>query len=89
MWSVVSLDWLFSPTTSGLPLLVDTACHQWQLKECVCVKAMTSVLKVNIDVADNIFHLDVHYVCYTVLLQHFELQGRCFTNFHYYYYRIA
>ena len=29
----------------------------------------------------NIFHLDVHYVC--MLVQHFELQGRRFTNFHY------
>ena len=33
---------------------------------------------------DNIFHLDVHYVC--MLVQHFEPQGRHFTNFHYYYY---
>ena len=32
----------------------------------------------------SIFHLDVHYVC--VLVQRFEPQGRCFTNFHYYYY---
>ena len=37
-------------------------------------------------VADNVFHLDVHYVCYTMLVQHFEPQGRRFTNFHYYYY---
>ena len=28
---------------------------------------------------DNIFHLDVHYVC----VQRFEPQGRRFTNFHY------
>ena len=34
---------------------------------------------------DNIFHLDVHYVCYTMLVQRFEPQGRRFTNFHYYY----
>ena len=33
---------------------------------------------------DNIFHLDVHYVC--MLVQRFEPQGRRFTNFHYYYY---
>ena len=33
---------------------------------------------------NNIFHLDVHYVW--MLVQHFEPQGRCFTNFHYYYY---
>ena len=33
---------------------------------------------------DNIFHLDVHYVC--MFVQHFEPQGRRFTNFHYYYY---
>ena len=32
---------------------------------------------------DNIFHLDVHYVC--MLVQLFEPQGRRFTNFHYYY----
>ena len=36
--------------------------------------------------ADNIFHLDVHYVCYTMLVQCFELQGRRFTIFYYYYY---
>ena len=29
---------------------------------------------------DNIFHLDVHYVC--MLVQRFEPQGRRFTNFH-------
>ena len=34
--------------------------------------------------SDNIFHLNVHYVCYTMLVQRFEPQGRCFTNFHYY-----
>ena len=33
---------------------------------------------------DNILHLDVHYAC--MLVQRFEPQGRCFTNFHYYYY---
>ena len=33
---------------------------------------------------DNIFHLDVRYVC--MLVQRFEPQGRRFTNFHYYYY---
>ena len=38
-------------------------------------------------IADNIFHLNVHYVCYTMLVQHSELQGMRFTNFHYYYYR--
>ena len=36
-------------------------------------------------IADNILHLDVHYVCYTMLVQSFELQGRHFTNFHYYF----
>ena len=35
--------------------------------------------------SDNILHLDVHYVCYTMLVERFEPQGRCFTNFHYYY----
>ena len=34
-------------------------------------------------VFDDIFHLDVHYVC--MLVQCFEPQGRRFTNFHYYY----
>ena len=33
---------------------------------------------------DNIFHLTVHYVCYTMVVQHFEPQGRGFINFHYY-----
>ena len=38
---------------------------------------------------ENIFHLDVHYVCYiytivTMLVQCFELQGRRFTHFHYF-----
>ena len=36
-------------------------------------------------IADNIFNLDVHYVCYTMRVQRFEPQGRRFTNFHYYY----
>ena len=35
---------------------------------------------------NNIFHLDVHYVC--MLVQRFEPQGRRFTNFRYYYYLI-
>ena len=32
--------------------------------------------------ADNIFHLNALYVCYTMLVQRFEPQGRRFTNFH-------
>ena len=36
-------------------------------------------------IADNILHLDVHYVCYTMLVQSFQLQGRHFTNFRYYF----
>ena len=36
--------------------------------------------------SDNIFHLSVHYVCYTMIVQCFELQGRGFTNFHCYCY---
>ena len=36
-------------------------------------------------IADNIFHLDVHYVRYTILVQRLEPQGGHFTNFHYYY----
>ena len=35
-------------------------------------------------VLDNIFNLDVHYIC--MLVQRFEPQGRRFTNFRYYYY---
>jgi len=37
-----------------------------------------------LNIFDNIFHLDVHYVC--MLVQRFEPQGRRFTNFSYYYY---
>ena len=37
-------------------------------------------------IADNIFHLEVHYVCYTMLVQRFEPQGRRITNVHDYYY---
>ena len=36
-------------------------------------------------IADNTFCLDAHYVCYTMLVQRSEPQGRHFTNFHYYY----
>ena len=36
-------------------------------------------------IADNIFHLGVHYVYYYMLVQRFEPQGRSLTNFHYYY----
>ena len=35
--------------------------------------------------ADNIFHLNALYVCYTMRVQRFEPQERRFTNFHYYY----
>ena len=38
------------------------------------------------DIADTIFHLDVHYVCYIMHVQRLEARGRRFTNFHYYYY---
>ena len=34
-------------------------------------------------IADNIFHLDVHYVYYIMLDRRFEQQGRRFTNFLY------
>ena len=38
-------------------------------------------------VADNIFHLDVHYVCYvTMFVQRFQPRGRRSTNVHEYYY---
>ena len=35
-------------------------------------------------IAGNIFHLNVHYMCHSMLVQCFELQGRCFTHIHYY-----
>ena len=34
----------------------------------------------------DIIHLDVHYVCYTMLVQRFEPQDRRFTNYYYYCY---
>ena len=43
------------------------------------------VVVVVVFLCDNIFHLDVHYVCYTMLVQRFEPQGRRFTDFHYCY----
>ena len=36
-------------------------------------------------IVGDIFHLDVQYVRYTMLVQRFEPQGRRFTNSHYYY----
>ena len=35
--------------------------------------------------ADKIFHLDVHYVCYIMLVQRFEPQGSRFKIVHYCY----
>ena len=35
---------------------------------------------------DDVFHLDVHDVCYIILVQSFEPPGRRFTNVRYYYY---
>ena len=51
---------------------------------CVCVCLCVCVCVLNFLFLDNIFHLNVHYVC--MLVQRFEPQGRRFTNFHYYYY---
>ena len=54
---------------------------------CVCA-SLAQCLKTLVDIfffsSDNIFHLDVHYMCKPV--HRFEPQGRRFTNFHYYYY---
>ena len=64
--------------------------------ECVCVHLLHNYAWTHVDISlfflllfffDNIFHLDVHYVC--MLVQGFELQGRRFTNFHYCYYNPA
>ena len=38
-------------------------------------------------IADKVYHLDIHCMCYIMLVQRFEPQGRRFTNFHYYYCR--
>ena len=53
---------------------------------CVCVCIFCIIMLEHLSIytfifLDNIFHLDVHYVC--TLVQRFEPQGRCFTNFHY------
>ena len=53
------------------PLSMSTLCASFC---CCCCR----------QIADNIFHLDVHYVCYTIPVQRFEPQGRRFTNLHYY-----
>ena len=52
----------------------------------LCISSFPLFL--NLYIADNIFHLDVHSVCYSysMLVQCSELQSRRFTNFHYYYY---
>ena len=49
---------------------------------CVCIFCIVMLEHLSIYIFfDNIFHLDVHYVC--MLVQRFEPQGRRFTNFHY------
>ena len=58
---------------------------------CVCVRARIFCIVMleplsTVFSPDNIFHLDVHYACYTMLVQRYEPQGRRLTNFHYYYY---
>ena len=65
------------------------ALHSYQSVQCVCVcVCISSIVFKNpcryLLLLDNIFHLDVHYVC--MLVQCFETQGRPFTIFHYYYY---
>ena len=54
---------------------------------CVCIFCIIMLEHLSIYIykkMDNIFHLDVHYVC--MLVQRLEPQGRCFANFHHYYY---
>ena len=54
---------------------------------CVCIFCIIMLEHLSIYAAfflDNIFHLDVHYMC--MFVQRIEPQGRRFTNFHYYYY---
>ena len=61
---------------------------------CVCVRARACVCIFSIVMlepllmstlwvfsfphSDNIFHVDAHYVCYTILTQHSEPQGRLY-----------
>ena len=59
------------------------------VRACVCVRISSIVFKnpcrnLLFFFLNNIFHLNVHYVC--LLVQRVEPQGRRFTNFHYYYY---
>ena len=71
---------------------VQCACVYVCVCVCVCVHLLHNyawVLEALVDIhififLDNIFHLDVHYVC--MLVQRFEPQGRRFRNFQYYYY---
>ena len=79
------------------PLSVCTVCVCACMCVCVCVfvcifctvllEPLSTFLKIFI--AHNIFDLDVHYVSYITLVQHFELQGMRFTNFHYYHYHFC
>ena len=64
------------------------ACVRACVRACVCVCVCIIMLEhlsiysyISSSFLDNIFHLDVHYVC--MLVQRFEPQGRRFTNFHY------
>ena len=59
------------------------ACACVRVCMCVCV-VMLEPLLMSTSCVDNIVHLSVHYVCYIMLVQRFEPQGRHFTNFHYY-----
>ena len=70
------------------------ACRHACMHVCVCILhivmpelSLMSTLCVSFcQTADNIFHLDVHYLCYIMFDQRFELRGRHFTNLHYYHY---
>ena len=60
------------------------------VRACVCVRILhivmleplaTSTLSVNFgQTADNILHLNVHYVSYTMFVRRFEAQGSQFTK---------
>ena len=56
---------------------------------CVCIFYIVTLEPLStflVLIADNIFHLDVHYMCCTMLVRLFEPQGKRITNVHYYYY---
>ena len=85
-------------------LIQCTVCSSYQSVQCVCVcvgvcvRACMYILHsyawtlVDVHImfcfSDNIFRLDVRYVCYIMLVQYFEPQCRRSTNFHYHYHPV-